>query len=91
MADADKLETRLTRIETRLARFMIALGVDPYGESHKVKAQRIKLRADYRLEVPTLDVSLLDLRQFISSKNLAPGTYDVLQEGVVVATIVFPT
>jgi len=89
--EADRLnniETRLTRIETRQARFMVALGIDPYGEVAKARTQRIRLRDDYRLEIPTLDVSILDLRQFLTSKNLAAGSYDVLHQGALVATVV---
>lgn len=88
MSKDESTETRLTRIETRLSRFMVALGVDPHGERRGLKVQRIRLRSDFRLEVTTLDVSLLDLMQFITSKNLAAGEYTVLHNGVAVATIV---
>lgn len=81
---------RLTRIETRLARFMVALGVNPHGEAQRAKTQRIRVRDDFRLVVPSLETSLLDLRQFLTANSLAPGTYTVLHDGVVVATITLP-
>lgn len=83
MSDAvqlEELDGRARRIETRVTRLMLALGVDP-GKTYERSNVTVSVDKQYReVVVPHMDVSLLDMSNAITAEggNLSEGWSIVL-------------
>ena len=89
--ETDLDEGRARRIETRLTRLMLALGIDPgqqYNRADQVITVNLKRR---EVALPSLNVSLLDCANAITSKDgdLQAGWTLVLRDRII-GTLSFP-
>lgn len=87
--DADEA-ARLRRIETRITRAMLALGIDP-GHNYDLNSQSVMVDIKHReVILPHLGVSLLDCANAITADggNLREGWSLVLRERTI-GTVVF--
>jgi hypothetical protein len=86
----EELDSRARRIETRLTRMMLAMGVDP-GKSYDRNAVAIDVDKQYgEINIPTLEVTMLDMSNAITSEggNLREG-WTIIMNGRVMGTLMF--
>lgn len=75
-----EIDGRARRIETRITRLMLSLGVDP-GKTYERNTASVSVDKQYReVVVPHMDVSLLDMSNAITAEggNLSEGWSIVL-------------
>lgn len=75
LSHTKEMVDRMTRMESRLVRLMLSLGINPHS-SGTIDAQDVEVQGD-DVRLPSLDYTITDIRNALAKVNAPAGDYHI--------------